>query len=186
MAPDALVGAITVFNWRRLYRVHCIGSFGNLCEFWRHSWEKTTKSIIIRVFRPFVRIMMDFCGFSPRKVVRIGTNYRNSLYNAPGKEVSNWRRLSTTFSADNRCLTPSGMVPQKRLDPTRNSVTLVQCANPSGSVPLSLASVSRIPFKSPDKRVPSHERPWLPPDTDYFVFLVVAPSQRTPNPPEIA
>ena len=40
------------------------------------------------MFRPFVRIMVDFCGVFPRKVVRIRMTSRNSLYNAPGKEVS--------------------------------------------------------------------------------------------------
>ena len=46
--------------WRLLYRMHCVGNSGNSCEFWRLSLEKP---IIIRVFRPIVQIMMDFCGF---------------------------------------------------------------------------------------------------------------------------
>ena len=52
-------------------------------------WKNPQKSIIIRVFRPFVLIMMDFCGFFPRKVVRIRMHSRNSLYNAPAKKASN-------------------------------------------------------------------------------------------------
>ena len=43
--------------------MHCIRNVGNSCEFWRLSLEKSHKSMIIRVFRPFVLTMMDFCGF---------------------------------------------------------------------------------------------------------------------------
>ena len=52
--------------------------------------KKLQKSIITRVFRPFVRIIMGSLLVFPRKVIRIRMNSRNSQCNAPGKEVSNW------------------------------------------------------------------------------------------------
>ena len=51
------------------------------------------KPIIIRVFRPLVRIMIGFCGVFPRNVVRIHMNSRNSQNNSPGKEVSNYDNI---------------------------------------------------------------------------------------------
>ena len=51
-------------------------------------WKDPQRSIIIITNGRNTRIMMDFCGFFSRKVVRIRMNSRNSLYNAPAKETS--------------------------------------------------------------------------------------------------
>ena len=75
-------------SWRLLYRVHCIGSFENSCEFWWHSLGKSTKIYHNSHKRPkhpnYDGLLLVF----PRNVIRIRMNSRNSLYNTPGKEVS--------------------------------------------------------------------------------------------------
>ena len=50
-------------SWRLLYRVHCLENSGIHANSDDFPWKNPQRSIIIRVFRPFVRIMMNLCGF---------------------------------------------------------------------------------------------------------------------------
>ena len=46
------------------FGVNGIGNFGSHANSGDFSWKKATKiAIIMQVFRPFVRIKMNFCGF---------------------------------------------------------------------------------------------------------------------------
>ena len=73
----------SILTWRLIYRVHCIGNFGNSCEFWRLSLEKPTETYHNSHKRPKHPNYDGFLWPFPRKVVRM--NSRTSLYNAPGK-----------------------------------------------------------------------------------------------------
>ena len=49
--------------WRLFYRVHCIGSFGNSCEFWRLSLKKTTKLTKIHHNSGVLAVCANYDGF---------------------------------------------------------------------------------------------------------------------------
>ena len=70
--------------------MHCIGNLGNSCEFRRHSLEKPAEFDHNSHKRPKRPNYDGSLWVFPRKVVRIRMTSRNCLYNAPGKEVSNF------------------------------------------------------------------------------------------------
>ena len=51
-------------------------------------WDNPQKSIIIRVFRLFLPIVMDFVDV-PSNSIRVCMNFRKSLYNVLGKKFAN-------------------------------------------------------------------------------------------------
>ena len=78
-----------------IFTFFCVGDFFSGCSMGNsriHAnpddipWENPQKSIIMRVFQPPVRIMMDFCGFSQGMSSVFS---QNSLYNVSAKKFSN-------------------------------------------------------------------------------------------------
>ena len=77
------------FPWRLLYLVNFLGSFENSCEFWWPSLGEQAEIHHNSGVSAFCAYYDGFLWIFPRNVIKIRMNSRNSLYNAPGKEVSN-------------------------------------------------------------------------------------------------
>ena len=73
--------------------MHCIGYFENPREFWWHSLAKSTDIHHNSGVSAFSALCANYDGILwifPRNVIGIRMNFRNSLYNAPAKQVSNY------------------------------------------------------------------------------------------------
>ena len=100
----------TSFYWRLLCWVHCLENFRISCQFSRHSLEKPQE----------IHYNSHKTAETP-ELWWILWGFSNSLYNAPGKKVSNSTRLSTPHPKK-----MSANTSENTSEPRRNHIEVVQ------------------------------------------------------------